>query len=130
MRDQFIDVEIKGHRYQVGRFSARVGSWILMQVMPKLQSGKLTELDEETFGRIQGHALTACKKYEPNGKTAMQVVTPTGHWPDPALEYDLTVIMALTIHALRFNLEDFFGGNGLEEVLKGLPDFNPSISLP
>jgi len=124
MRDDFKEVEVKGVRYQIGRLDAEAGSWILTQILPNMQAGKITDFDKATFGTIQKDVLAVCKRAD----SKIPVIDPMGRWSDPELKYDLITVMALTVQAVYFNFSDFFGGDGWQEIMKGLPDFNPSSS--
>lgn len=135
MAPLFTDVEINGVKYQVGRFKARTGSWIVAQILTKmlpsfieralakeagaqLASGRAL-LSEEEFENIQGHALAVCRRYE--GGIPMPVFVPPNTWAIKELEYDLMTVMALTAHALVFNVTPFFAEGGLSQLLGLLP---------
>jgi hypothetical protein len=148
MQPQTQDVEIAGTRYQVGRFKARDGSWILAQVLTKMlpavieralvkeAGAKLASnrslLSEEEFASIQGHALAVCRRYE-NGVPMPVFVLPNNTFAIKELEYDLIAVMTLTVKALLFNLTPFFEGDGLSQILSALPGLglglNSSASL-
>jgi hypothetical protein len=129
------DVEIAGQRYQIGKFKARDGSWILAQVLTKMlpaviegalskQAGaslasNRSALSEDEFASLQGHALAVCRRYE-NG-VPMPVFVRPETFAVKELEYDLVGVMSLTIQALLFNLTDFFEGDGLSQILAMLP---------
>jgi hypothetical protein len=136
-----LDVEIGETRCQIGRFKARVGSWILAQVLTKmlpaalesalvndagaqLASGR-SALSEAEFASIQAHALSVCRRYE-NG-VPMPIFVLPDKFAIPELEYDLVTVMALTVHALVFNLAPFFEGDGLSLILNCLPRAAPNF---
>lgn len=135
MAPLFTDVEINGTKYQVGRFKARDGSWVVAQVLTKMLPAFLEQafaketganlasnramLSEEEFVNLQGHALAVCRRYE-NG-VPMPVFVLPNTWATKDLEYDLTTVMALTIHALVFNIAPFFAEGGLSQLLALLP---------
>jgi hypothetical protein len=141
--DLSTDVEIAGVKYQIGRFKARDGSWILAQILTKMlptmiegalaKSGaKLaadcSNLSEEEFSSIQGHALAVCWRYE-NGAPMPVFVLPNT-WAVKELEYDLVTVMMLTIHALVFNLSSFFEGDGLNKILGSIPAGPDFVAYP
>lgn len=142
MAPLFTDVEINGTKYQVGRFKARHGSWILAQILTKMlpavieqalakeAGAKLasnrTALSEEEFENIQGHALAVCRRYE-NG-VPMPIFVLPNTWAIKDLEYDLMTVMALTVHAIVFNIAPFFGGDGLSQLLGLLPSLGLNSS--
>ncbi len=130
------DIEIAGIRYQIGRFKARDGSWILAQVLTKMLPAVIERalvkeagaqlassramLGEEEFASIQGHALAVCRRYE-NGNVPMPIFLLPNTFAVKEIEYDLIVVMKLTIEALLFNLTPFFEGGGLSLILDLLP---------
>lgn len=136
------DVEIGGAKYQIGRFRARDGSWILMQILTKMlpstvegafvrESGASlspgrAHLSEEEFASIQGHALAVCRRYE-NG-APMPILIRPDTWAVKELEYDVIAVMSLTVHALVFNLAPFFEGDGLSQIMGALPGLGQSSS--
>ena len=125
------DVTVDGDSYQIGRFKARDGSWILAQILTKMMPAILesalakeagaqlpprtTSLTEEEFTSIQGHALAVCRRYE-NG-VPMPVFLLPNTFVVKEMEYDLVKVMKLTVHALVFNLTSFFEGDGLNQIL-------------
>ena len=131
------DVEIGESRYQVGRFKARDGSWVLAQILTKmlpaaiessLQGSGLAanraQISEEEFASIQAIALSVCRRYENN--IPMPVFPRPDTWAIKDLEYDLVTVMRLTIEALVFNITPFFKGNGLAQMMESLPRMGQS----
>ncbi|HLH04947.1 MAG TPA: hypothetical protein VKX25_19420 [Bryobacteraceae bacterium] len=150
MHEATKDVEVKGARYQIGRLTARDGSWILLQLTPKISKAmqqvredepdtfalafissvieEIAQTDEDTFRRIQEHALTVCRRYEKDN-VPMPVFLAGRGFAIKELEYDLVAVMALTCHALIFNLAPFFTEGGFQQMLSGLsPASNPAPS--
>lgn len=128
-----LDVEIGEHTYQIGRFNARAGSWVLMQILTKmLPSGIESNLNtaglpigraaisEADFHNIQDHCLSVCRRYE-RGVPMPVFVPQSKTFAIRELEYDLGAVMALTIQALVFNVSPFFSGDGLTQLLQSLP---------
>jgi len=143
-QDRFKDVQLNGTRYQIGRMTARNGSWVAMQIMGKImpstvesELGGITlpanrrEMSEEEFHSIQDHCLAVCARYErqPNG---MEVAIPVFVRPDTftckELEFDLLSIVALTAHALLFNITPFFAEGALGKILESLQGSSPAES--
>jgi hypothetical protein len=131
------DVTIAGKRYQIGRFTARTGSWILAQVLTKMlpsviekalakhAGAKLAagraELSEDEFESIQAHALAVCRRYEGENQLPMPIFLRPDRWAAKDLEFNLVTVMSLTIQALVFNLESFFDEDGLNQILDQIP---------
>jgi hypothetical protein len=89
------DVVIDGHRYKIGPFSARFGSYVALQLLPRL-----TDLNEEEFGKFQDRCLAVCGRYN-NHDVPIPVVTGDGIW---APELDAFTATELIKEALQFNL--------------------------
>ena len=141
------DVEINGVRYQIGRMTAKAGSWVATQiftkVLPSAIEGQMNKLGldslpqgratmtEEEFSNLQDHCLMVCRRYELVGNidTALPIMPRPGFWAIKELEYDLLTVVALTVHALVFNISPFFDGDALKGCLQsfqGLGLFNAS----
>lgn len=140
------DIDISGVRYQVCKMTARDGSWIAMQILTKvLPAGldekvtggsslpaKRSDMSEQEFHSIQDHCLAVCRVYKLVG--SMDVPHPVFDRPGqlrPELEHDVLTVMALTAHALAFNIAPFFAEDALKPVLasfQGLNLFSASSS--
>jgi hypothetical protein len=134
--DLWTDVNISGVRYQVGRFTARDGSWILAQLLTKMLPSIIesalndagiptnlatnrSALSEEEFASIQGHCLAVCRRYD-NG-VPMPIFVRPSTWAIKELEYNLPTVIGLTVQALKFNIAGFFQGGGLTQLMSLLP---------
>jgi hypothetical protein len=144
MQETSKDVTIGESRYQIGRMTARVGSWIAMQIGTKLfpimfesqinieglPSGR-SEMSETEFRNIQDHCLSVCRKYRVVGQSevALPIMKSANVFAAPELEFDVVTISALTVHALVFNIAPFLQGDELKSVLASFKDIrllNPS----
>ncbi len=138
MHAPHVDVPMGDVKYRISRFPARVGSFIAMQlstkVLPALAGGSVSlqgmpmpaggAMSEAEFYAVQNHCLAVCSVVNDKG-VASPVMMADGRL-DPRLEYDFPSVMALTIHALKFNVEPFFSeGNPALASLKSL--FQPAL---
>jgi hypothetical protein len=128
------DVTVGTVSYQIGKFKARDGSWILAQILTKMLPAVIesaltketgaqlspdrVQLTEDEFASIQGHALAVCRRYEKGAPMPIFIRPDT--FAVKELEYDIVTVTALTIHALVFNLTPFFEGDGLSQILESL----------
>lgn len=129
------DIVVGNSRFQISRFSARVGSWVAIQVMikglpawlgevesdiPDAMRNNRASLTEEEFHNIQDHCLKICSKW-PEADAVVQAPVPIvmvdGRFTDPAMATDVVTVMALTAHALMFNVAPFFGSDALKMVM-------------
>jgi|HubBroStandDraft_3_1064219.scaffolds.fasta_scaffold177059_2 hypothetical protein len=138
------DIRIGETNYQLGRLSARNGSWIVNQFVERVlgrlnnPDRELTEKDlglglaldlqnlsEETFLKVQAKCLEVCKRYGTVGDSTipMPVLRADGKWNDTA-EPSLPELLALTVSCLSFNLYSFFESGALETLLIAFPNMN------
>jgi hypothetical protein len=130
-------VELSGRRWQIGKFDALTGSYVAYQLMFRvlpsvfqflpgtpegmeaLKSVQGSQLmSREEFGSLQRDCLSVCAEFKQVGATeaAIPVQIASGAWGVEGLEDDTVTVLALTAHALIFNVSSFFDGN----VLTGL----------
>ena len=144
--EKTIDVTIDNHRYQIGQFKATDGSWVLTQILTKLMPaviekalaqkagaplpGNRTSLSEDEFATLQAHALAVVRRYEKD--LPVPIFVRPNRWTATAkdLEYDLSVVMALTANAIVHNVLPFFSGGGLLRLLDSIPGFKAAPSSP
>lgn len=135
------DVPMGDVTYRIGHFSPRVGSFILMQVTTKLMPAFLggavsfkgmpfsiggTAMTEDEFYIVQNHCLAVCGML--NEKGVPSPVMMADSRLDPRIADNFPVVMALTIHALKFNIEPFFSeGNPALASLASLLPKAPSL---
>ena len=143
--EMYTDIEISGTRYQIGRMTARTGSWIVTQIVTKmlpfgiegqLGAGGLpasrAEMTEADFQNIQDHCLAVCRRYETTGatETPMPITVRPGVFAIKDLEYGLPTVLALTVQALVYNLSPFFLEGALQPILQAVTGLrSPSPSL-
>ena len=139
-RAPHIDIPIGNVTYRVGHFSPRVGSFMLLQVstklLPAFAGGAIrfkgmpftlggAPMTEEEFYTVQNHCLAVCSILSDKG-TPGPIMMHDGRL-DPRVADDIPVVMALTIHALKFNIEPFFSeGNPAMASLQSLEMEAPS----
>jgi hypothetical protein len=78
---------------------------------------KLTELPEKDFNYIQDKCLQICSENLPVG--LVKALNPNGTFGVIGLEDDTMTVMALTVHALVFNVTGFFGESPLASMIGG-----------
>lgn len=132
------DIAVNEVRYQLGRYSARDGSWLVGQFLPHMM-GALdgTEVDEkqlglglaasfasfteETYGRIQAKALAVVRRYDAKD-VPMPLFMADGQPIPPAL--DLVELTTLTVASLVFNLHCFFAPGAARTLRQVFPDLS------
>ncbi|NOU95590.1 hypothetical protein GC093_20490 [Paenibacillus sp. LMG 31456] len=142
------DVEINGRTFRIKKFDALTGSFMLIKItgllaplVKNMDLGKLkgvndvSEVDlkafnipgimeglgsltEEDFKYVQERSLRVCGEMLPAGFTP--VLNGEGNFGVLGLEDDTMTVLALTTHALVFNVKGFFQGSPLASIVGGL----------
>ncbi len=130
-RELFKDVEIGGRKWRIGRFDALTGSYITMLVLMQMLPMGLDEqvglgsvgkgrslMDKKTFFDVQCDCLKVCSEVQTigNADAPTLVMLPDGRWGVGGVENDSITILALTLHALIFNISDFFQEGALNDL--------------
>jgi len=146
-REPFKIVELAGKKFRIGRFDALTGSYIAFTVMTKmlpmiaeLMGGKSetpdvnalaagmmssrASMSKADFLSLQKDCLSVCHEMQMAGtvEAPVAVMMESGAWGVADLEFDVSTVMALTVHALFFNVSSFFEGNALKGMMEGLKD--------
>jgi len=140
-RETFKDVEIGGRKWRIGRFDAMTGSYITMLVLMQMLPMGLDEqvglgsigkgrslMDKQTFFDVQADCLKVCSELQTIGDNTapIRVMLDDGRWGVGGVEDDVTVILALTVHTLIFNISDFFQEGALNDLTKTFSDLSSS----
>lgn len=140
------DVYIDEQKYQIEKFSAKIGMWIATQVFTKIAPLGLDQqidiknmpdsrqiMSEQEFSDLVDYCMCASKKYENVGngqEHPLPIMIKKGVWLFPELEYDLTTVVALCAQVLSFNIASFFTEKSLKtlgESLKDIPLFHTQL---
>ncbi len=130
------DIELADQKYQLTRFSARDGSWIVSQLLTRgllmIDSQKadekalglffayaLSQLPEDTYRKIQELCLQAARHF--SGDVAMPLLMQDGRWADGS-EPDLPTVTALIVSEMVFNLQPFFDPAAAKTMALVFPD--------
>lgn len=134
-------IDLNGRSFTIRKFDARTGSRILFKVMnifkpflkdigrevvdnakkkdAEVDNTKFLEafmnISDEDFIMIQDACLRVCFEQLPAGLTP--VLDRAGNFGVIGLEDDTTTVLALSIQALTFNLEDFFSEKNMSLLL-------------
>lgn len=154
MQIDYKDVTIKERHFRIKKFTARTGSYMLFKLtglLAPLIKGvnlndikitddvkpedidltkfnitgvieEMSKLPEQEFDYIQDKCLEVCSELLPSGPA--NVLNADGSFGVIGLENDTMSVLALTAHALIFNLTGFFG----ESLLSSLTDKLKNIS--
>ena len=84
-------------------------------------------MGKQEFFELQKDCLAVCHELIMVGDSEQALpIFLNGQWARPELEDDVMTIMALTVHALIFNVTGFFEGDALKELIRS---FRDNISL-
>jgi hypothetical protein len=128
-------VELAGRKWRIEKFDALTGSYIAYQLMSQMLPGGLDAqitgdqapkgrplMSKQEFANLQLDCLHVCYEVLPAGKAP--VIGENGAWGVAGLENDTITIVALTIHALVFNIAGFFDGNALKGLVNSFSDMS------
>lgn len=128
-------LELADRKWRIEKFDALTGSYIAYQLMSQMLPGgmdaQVTEglapknrpmMSKQEFGNLQLDCLHVCYEVLPAGKAP--VIGENGAWGVVGLKNDAITVMALTIHALVFNIAGFFDGNALKDLTASFSDMN------
>ena len=128
-REDYKDVEVGGRKWRIGKFDAMEGSYMLFKIMgviTPLLSKKTSEdradevnytemflgvttLSKQDFKEIQIGCLKVCSEHLAAGFAP--VLNENGTYGVIGIERDTSTVLALTVHALMFNVADFFAAS-------------------
>ena len=77
------------------------------------------------FFAFQRDCLSVVKEVMKGGHE-QPIINKNGSWGVQDIENNTMLVLMLTIHALAFNIADFFTGNGLQDLAASLKDLMPS----
>ena len=139
-REEHKILELAGRKWRIEKFDALTGSYIAYQLMSQMLPGDLDAqvtdgqapknrplMSKQEFGNLQLDCLAVCYEVLPAGKAP--VIGENGAWGVAGLENDTVAVMALTIHALIFNIAGFFDGNALKDLVASFAGMNPFNAL-
>ena len=130
-------IEVMGRKFEVKKFDAFTGGYILftlltkflpMNMESKIQTGKdslenalpknRNVMSKGEFNSFLRDCLSAVGEVLP-ARTA-PVLNKNGSWGVEDIEDNTMLVILLAIHALTFNVADFFGEEGLKELKTSL----------
>ena len=130
-------VTVQDKQYQIRKLRPNIGSFIITRVMAagvgansggdtpdkslltSMFAAFLRGIDFDTFSFIQNNCLAVVARMEQIADgplVPMPITTDTGVFAALDIAEDLSLVMALTIESLLFNLSDFFEGGGLKPM--------------
>ena len=134
-RETHKKVELADRTWSIGKFDAMTGSYIaykvMAQIMPMLpgihdqlgavapKNGKVMTKDD--FIELQTDCLKVCAELLPAGPAP--VLDDKGNYG--VEDFDTKMAVVLTVHALVWNLRDFFEGDLSALLSEGMSDLFP-----
>ena len=136
-RETFKDIEVNGRKFRIKKFDALTGSYVLYTVLTQLlpagiiqQISGLTDamqstaepISKEKFIDLQKDCLKMCSEIIPAGDVIapMPIMLADGRWGIDGIENDILLVLALTVHVLRYNVEDFFADDALTGLVASI----------
>ena len=141
-------ITIQDRTFKISAFDAYTGSYIAFTVFEKMMpmgmedkvmatlqaEGKSPDLvmpqgralmTKGEFFAFQRDCLSVVKEVMKGGHE-QPIINKNGSWGVQDIENNTMLVLMLTIHALAFNIADFFTGNGLQDLAASLKDLMPS----
>lgn len=136
-RETSKSIEVMGRKFQIKKFDAYTGSYILFQLIDKfmpmgmeqkipvggstlsdaLPKGR-TGMTKQEFISFQRDCLSVVSEVLP--ARATPIINANGSWGVENIADNTFLVILLMIHALTFNVADFFGEEGLKELKSSL----------
>lgn len=140
--ENYKNIEINGREFRLNKIDARTGSYMLFKIIKilapvfkdldlsktddfSLEEINLTDalagvldLPEKEFRYIQDNCLKTVQEMLPMGPTS--IIDKDGNYGVEGIEFDVALLMNLTIQSLVFIVSGFFGENPLGSILEGL----------
>ena len=133
-------VEVMGRKFEISALDAMTGSYIAYTMFERmlpngmeskvmgqfggsLPSGRQIMTKAE-FSSFQKDCLSAVSEVLKAGPRP--VINPNGSWGVEDMADNTMLVLLLTIHALAFNVKDFFDAGGLQELTAALSDMIPA----
>ena len=136
-REIYKQVEIGERSFRIGKFDAVTGSYIAWKLMGEIlpmgikvegipsAPGGSPVMTKADFMDLQRDCLYVCAELLPAGPA--DVLNKNGSWGVEDMENNAKLALALTIHALTWNIVDFFDENLLQSLVKGFSNLLPPI---
>lgn len=128
IKEKFKNVTISERKWIIGKFDALTGSYIAAKLMSTALPGNMEQqmnipnlpkgrsfMSRDDFRELQTECLKVC--YEDLAAGKAPVIGANDAWGVANIEDDMVLVISLTLHALVFNVSDFFQGNALQDLL-------------
>ena len=151
--EKYKDIEINGRRFRLNKLNARTGTYMLLKItkilppilenldFDKLDSDNINfkdlnltkvlspifDMDEKEFNYIQDNCLKVVEEILPAGP--QPVLDNNGQWGVINIEFDMALVMNLTLQSLWFNLQGFFKGKPFSSMLNKLSSFQQDMKI-
>lgn len=142
--ENYKDIEVNGRKFRLNKLNARTGTFMLIKLtktlaavmsnidIDKLDSDDLSikdlnltkvlepifDLSEEEFSYIQDNCLKTVEELLPAG--SQPILDNNGQWGVLNIEFDMALVMNLTLQSLWFNLQGFFAGMPFSSIMNNL----------
>lgn len=151
--ENYKDIEVNGRKFRLNKLNARTGTYMLLKItkilppileninLDKLDSDNLNfkdlnltkvlspifDMEEKEFTYIQDNCLKTIEELLPAGP--QQVLYNNGQWGASDIEFDMVLVMNLTIQSLWFNLQGFFKGMPFSSIMNKLSSYQLDMKI-
>lgn len=149
--ENYKDIEINGRTFRLNKMNAKTGSYMLFKlikiitpIFKKIDLNKkeevnlsdlnlteladsLFDLPEDEFRYIQDSALKVVQEILPGGKPV--ILNKYGEFEALNVEFDIPLVMNLTVQSIIFNVKGFFSENLLKSLTQKLSISQPNLKM-
>lgn len=141
MSDEYKDVEVNKRKWRLTKFDAMTGAKVIKKLLPVVATlfakadvknlkpeevntdfarvvSALTDIKDDDFEYIQKACLRVTSEHLGAGVTP--VLNDNESFGVIGLEHDTMTVLALTVHALMFNVTGFFADTPLDSFVGGI----------
>lgn len=142
--ENYKDIELNERKFRLNKLNARTGTFMLLKItkilppilenldFDKLDTENLNlkdlnltkvlspifDMDEKEFTYIQDNCLKTVEELLPAGP--QPILNDNGQWGVINIEFDMALVMNLTLQSLWFNLQGFFKGMPFSSIMNKL----------
>lgn len=151
--ENYKDIEIDDRKFRLNKLNARTGTFMLLKItkilppilenldFDKLDTENLNlkdlnltkilspifDMDEKEFTYIQDNCLKTVEELLPAGP--QPILNDNGQWGVINIEFDMALVMNLTLQSLWFNLQGFFKGMPFSSIMSKLSSYQPNMKI-
>jgi hypothetical protein len=151
--ENYKDIEVNGRKFRLNKLNARTGTYMLLKITKILPSilenidfdkiksedfnfkdlnltktlSPIFDMDEKEFAYIQDNCLKTVEELLPGGPQV--VLDNNDQWGVLNIEFDMALVINLTVQSLWFNLQGFFAGMPFNSIMSKLSSYLQDMKI-